>query len=405
MATVASVAASAAVVAGAAASAAGAGGGKGGGGGAAGPIGPRLRERLFNRGTAEILNEERAVLEDSLAQSGLLEPELYRALGLEPIFDRPEEEVGPELAGLSAALRGSQDKIAEQRRLKAELQGQLKEKSKTGKGQKGLKRQIRDVHQGLKQLEKEAATYAEQLGRTSAVPRRIVGFKRLDGIADPTGSAGGAFGQALEGFNAHLAGALSGQEPLDPTLKREFEDRERRLRDRLRNTLGPDYETSSAGQQAIADFSREKAEAFAQFNRQSIQVFAGLGEQRAEALANLTSARLKNLAFPATFRAELGKNLEGLAAQRINLGQLRQQERFGQTEQQQRADQINAQGQSSQGLANILAGVGSAGGSLSKFLGERGFGSPSEAAKTVGGFFGGGSGAPDINLVGTTRLV
>lgn len=48
--------------------------------------------------------------------------------------------------------------------------------------------------------------------------------------------------------------ALRGELPVDPALEADIQGEERRLRDRLLNQLGPGYETSSAGIEALGDF-------------------------------------------------------------------------------------------------------------------------------------------------------
>ena len=281
-----------------AAGAFGSGAASGGGLAGAGYVGPGVRERLFNRGTQDIMDSERSILDDALAQGKNIEPEMYKALGLEPVYDRPED---PDLANLSQTLSGKQTRLNEIRTQRAALQSQK------GPGRKGRQKQLRHLTREANQLNKEIPAYQSEVEQRGAVGRKVVGFKPLAGVADPTGSAGGSFGAALDQFNLHLADALAGKEPLDPTLKESFNERERVLRERLRRQMGPDYETSTAGTQALANFDRERSEAYAQYNRQSIEGFSKLAEGRAEALQSLTSGRLKNLAFPATFRSEIGR--------------------------------------------------------------------------------------------------
>jgi hypothetical protein len=368
----------------------------------AGYVAPGLRERLFNRGTQDVMDAERSVLDDALAQGKQLEPEMYRALGLEPVYDRPED---PDFATRSQALAGKQERLSQLQQRRAELQGAR------GPGKKGRAKELRQLRREATRLNKEIPGLQSELEQRGAVGRKVVGFKPIAGVADPTGSGGNAFGAALDSFNLHLADALAGKEPLDPTLKSSFDERERTLRDRLRRQMGPDYETSTAGSQALANFDRERSEAFAQYNRQSIDGFSRLAENRAGALQELTSGRLRNLAFPSTFRASLAGELDRAARTRLAQRQIAAQERGAKGT---AMEKLNAQKQADaaadrEALANILAGVGSAagtagslgGGSLASSAGNAlvgssvseaagGVGPPTQGLVGVGGSLGGG---------------
>ncbi|MGH8897529.1 MAG: hypothetical protein ACRDZ4_10995 [Egibacteraceae bacterium] len=402
----AAVVATAATIASVGMTAAKAAGAFGSEGGAAGPGGlagagyraPGLRERLFNRGTQEIMSTERSILDDSLAQGKLLEPNMYRALGLEPVYDRPED---PGFADVSNQLSEQQTRLNAIQTERAALQA-----SRPGRGLKGKakERAIKQKQQQINRLNREGrlvnknvAALTSEVETRGAVGRKVVGFKPLAGVADPTGSAGNAFGAALDSFNLHLADALSGKEPLDPTLKSTFDERERDLRTRLRNQLGPDYETSTAGSRAIANFDREKSEAFAQYNTQTIQNFSSLSENRARALQDLTSGRLKNLAFPASFRASLATQLEGAATARMGLSSQMAEERgaLGEAGAAAIATDRQASAERQQALANILAGVGSAAPSLGAVT-ERGLGATSKFLRGAPGPAEGGPGTQGL---------
>jgi hypothetical protein len=332
----------------------------------AGYIGPGPAERLFNRGTRDILDTERSILDDALAQGKAVEPEMYRALGLEPVYDRPED---PDIGNLSSALSGKQQQLAQLQQQRALLQ--------SGKANGGMKagpkraKAVAKINKQAALLNKEIGSMSTNLEKRTAVGRRVVGFKPLAGIADPTGSANNAFGGALDEFNAHLGQALAGKEPLDPTLKSAFDERERTLRERLRRQMGPDYETSTAGANALANFDREKSEAFAQYNTEAIGYYSGLAEHRAGALADLTSGRLKNLAFPATFRSTLATQLEGAANARSNYASIGQEERAGQGRAQARIAEANAQAQAERtaAITQLIGSVGAGAGAASPAIG------------------------------------
>ena len=110
----------------------------------------------------------------------------------------------------------------------------------------------------------------------------ITGFEEV-AATDPT-STGGKFGEALNLESEALERALRGEEPLDPTLRRELDEQEMELHERLRRQWGPDYASGSAGIEALADFDRNKAEAFANYNRETIKTYDEMSTRRAESL-------------------------------------------------------------------------------------------------------------------------
>lgn len=348
-------------------------GGASGAGGAAGVtaagyLAPGVRETLFGRSTQDILDAERGILDDSISQGKLLEPEMYKALGLQPKYDRPED---PDLPALSQALSDRRNAFDMTKARLSELQ-----QSTPGKGLKGKAHQdaVKAKKKEIRQLKKEVGPAALKelsalqatVEQRSAVGRKVVGFEAIPGVSDPTGSTGGAFGGALNEFNTHLAAALAGKEPIDPTLKTTFDERERTLRERLRRQMGPDYETSTAGSNALANFDREKSEAFAAYNRQSIEGYSKLAEGRAGALAALTSSRLQNLSYPAVLRGQLGQQLGGLAASREQVSKRLAADRgvkgeaVGRAAQQKDAVDAQARLERQQALENVLAGVSGA---------------------------------------------
>jgi hypothetical protein len=337
-----------------------------------GYIPPSNSEVLFNRGTRAILENERGILDDALAQGKLLEPEMYRALGLEPVYDRPED---PEFANMSRELAGKQAQAEDITRQIADLRGKLPPGAHRTNLVKGLEKT-------RKNLNRDVASLTRDVESRGAVGRKVVGFKPIPGVADPTGSANGSFGGALDQFNASLSRALAGEDPIDPTLKTEFESRERELRERLRRQMGPDYETSTGGQTALANFDREKAEAFAQYNREQISESSRLAESRASALSSLTGARLQRLAFPSSLRIAQGQALEGAAhsRQQFTEGLAAERAAAGRGAQEKAAAEANARAAQAQAIGNLLAGVGSAAGTAGTLSGGQINPAPSNSA-------------------------
>ena len=74
--------------------------------------------------------------------------------------------------------------------------------------------------------------------------------------------------------------ALKGELPADPGLLRSLDDEEQRLREQLRAQLGPGFETSTPGIQALAEFTKRKTEIIAGAKRGDLTMAEGLGLAR-----------------------------------------------------------------------------------------------------------------------------
>lgn len=305
-----------------------------------------LHEQLFNRGTVDVLNNERALMQDALAQARFVQPEMYKALGFEPIYDKSNE-------GAIAASGEKRDSI--RAALDANREARIQTKGKPTK----KKRLAREADR----LNRELTVAERQLGEAQAVGPRVVGLRQSEERPDPTGSKDNLFQVATDLQNQTLVRALKGEEPIDATLKTEYEERERTLRDRLRNSLGSDYESSTAGQSALSNFAREKAESFQRFNSETVRSFSDITNARAGLTSNLTGARLEQLLGPARAQAGFAQALGGTAERRMDYGKFRQAERGLLSNMDERAynnrqQQNAAEQQRLQGIAGAIGGVG-----------------------------------------------
>lgn len=315
MATTIAIVAAGAVAAGAATSAAGASKGKGGSAPGPGQL-PRY-QKLFDRDMYQLLNEERSVLENAIAQSNFMEPEAYRLLGFEPIYDdRPNADIKT----LSDKVDSIQGKIDAFKTEKFSAKGKGKQKQR-----RKAKRQIKKL-----QLERELAQ--EQLSSAQTTPRRITGFRKLSDTEkatalDPTQSRDGLFREAFETQNEALMRALRGEEPVDPTLRHAFDEKENLLREKLRRQFGPDYELTTFGAETMANFDRERGEAFKQYNQETIRDYSELTNRRAAFLSELTGARLGQMFLPANQAAEIGSRLLASIPARLGIKEAELDER------------------------------------------------------------------------------
>lgn len=307
--------------------------------------GPQQFEQIFNRGTRDILDEERHVMEDALGQASFMTPELYKVLGYEPVYD--DRGVTPDsLKALSqksdelnkALLAGREQRAASVGQLR-DLRKQLREARKAGDHTtaQDLKGQIKDINQANRDfdakavsLRTEAGVAQQALSDAQSQPMRIVGFNKLDRPIDPTGSPGGLYQMAFDLENESLVRALKGEEPVDGTLKTHWDQQEQQLRARLRAQLGPDYETSTAGSQALAVFDTQRNNAFATFNQDLVQRMSAETDARATNLSNLRGALMQQMMFPANQQLGRAAALGEAANSRINIAQLAQNERTAQ---------------------------------------------------------------------------
>lgn len=329
-------------------------------GNAPGAPGVARWEHFYNRGTADILDEERRLVQDAVAQGNLMQPEIYALLGYEPVYDSE----GPDLAGLSAKVEAAQAKYntAKENLLRYKGRGSFPGKTKM------LERLKHERNKAVKEI----AQAEKELGDAQSTPRRIVGLKPLQaGPGDPTGAKDDLFRVAFNLENEALARALKGEEPVDATLRTAFDEKERVLRERLRRQLGPDYETTTAGSDALANFDRERSEAFKQYNMEATQLYAKLTSERAVDLSNLTGQRIAQLLAPQNAAIQRGTALGAVAQDRLMFTQSQQRERAMIMEGQLnkwKGEMAAAQargaiaGAAASGLGSVAGGIGSAAG-------------------------------------------
>jgi hypothetical protein len=352
-------------------------GGKGGGG-APSVAAPTNVERIFNRGTADMLDEERRIMEDSLAQANFMQPELYKLLGYEPIYDEAQADITP-LANradeLNAQLNGS---IRALNTVRAAKGPKAKREAARAAGYMN----VNALKKARKDLMRQKELADRELSAAQTTGRRVVGLKKLEQSGDPTQSQGDLYRMAFDLQNQTLVNALQGKEPVDATLKTAFEEKEKALRERLRRTLGSDYETSSAGMEAIANFDRERSEAFKQFNQELVRSFSSMTESRAASLSDLTSARMQQLLFPSNAQAARALTLGQAASDRQQVSDLRQRERGLQFEGKKakyEADRARSEART-QAISSL---IGSVGGGLSGAAGSAGSFAGASAAPTT----------------------
>jgi hypothetical protein len=110
------------------------------------------------------------------------------------------------------------------------------------------------------------------------------------------GQAGGTLGQygqlldpnlaIQQGLAQEIQDIQAGRADFDPFLTQQFNDQERVLREHLRRQLGPDYEGSSAGIEALGKFNQNKTTTLGSAQFQRLNELVGMQQQGIGNLAN-----------------------------------------------------------------------------------------------------------------------
>ncbi len=188
----------------------------------------------------------------------------------------------------------------------------------------------------------------------------IVGFERApDEFAEQRTEIEGLL---LDRTQAALVGEL----PLDPALLRSLDEEEASLRDRLRRQLGPGFETSTPGIQAIAEFTKRSEEIKAGARRADLSLSEQLGlaregsnQNRIDAFINRALGVSGSAADPI---AALSGTAQGFQSPLSNFAQQRNLQFQGNLASAQLGQQAFATKQ--QFLGDLFSGVGQAAGTF-----------------------------------------
>lgn len=118
-------------------------------------------------------------------------------------------------------------------------------------------RQQRDIiEQQVQQQQLLAPILYENAGVTPIMDDQgnIIDFERQEDPLDPLRQ------EIEQGFLERTQAALAGELPVNPALISDLDEQEQTLREQLRSQLGPGFETSTPGIEALAEFSQRKNE-------------------------------------------------------------------------------------------------------------------------------------------------
>lgn len=181
---------------------------------------PTAEEKALQAEQTELLRAQREILLQTQSQQAALLPVFAESLGLSLKFDQAGNIIGAEQTPQAQRIEGLSQQLLEK-----SLNDLLTESS-TEATQKKL-------------LDLQLAQLQEQLDPTTETGIRNKEIERLLG--------------------ERTLAALKGELPVDPALERDIAKQEQTLRDTLRSQLGPGYETSTPGIDAMQSF-REGAD-------------------------------------------------------------------------------------------------------------------------------------------------
>jgi endosialidase-like protein len=232
---------------------------------------PSAEERALTAEQTALIREQRDLLRNQLEAQNMLSPLILDQLGIEKVFS---DVANPRLAQIDSEI--------------SKLQSQLSSISPGPMGS-GLRNQIQQKLDALTtERSNAAATIQKQTGFAKRPPtaeelQQEQIQKRFQDLtlAELESQAAGAPQRSeIENLTRERTlKALKGELEVDPTLTHELEVQEQNLRSNLMKQLGPGYETSTPGIQALAEFNRRKGELIYGANRGEIT----LGEQLAGA--------------------------------------------------------------------------------------------------------------------------
>ena len=267
---------------------------------------PSQQEMEFRQGLKTLFGAASGVVGSGAGQLAMILPEIYRQLGYEPtIVDR------------TAEAEAAQQGVNEIQERIADLTD-LRSKARKGPNTDAKKKKVKKLKKQLNLAKRELAGAQENLTQLQSQPIQITGLTPIAAEDMPrTGIQ-----QMVDLTTQQAIEALQGKVETDPTLMRQFDEEEGKLREKLRRQLGPGYETSSPGIQALSDFSKRKTEGIATYTRD----LAGSLSDRAlggeSVLSDLLSARLNQQLFPSGQTQAAGLNLASLMESGLGIQQL-----------------------------------------------------------------------------------
>ncbi len=184
-------------------------------------------------------------------------------------------------------------------------------------------------------------------------PTRIVGFEQIEDELDPLRD------DIEKGFLERTRSAQLGELPVNPALLSDLDEAEETLRNSLRASLGPDFETSTPGSRRLDDFFETKEGILEESRRGDLSLSEGLSLSREASSDARIQSFLNRTVGVNQFQ---GSTLPGLS-NLVQGFQLPISTRQNDRALQLRASIASGQGRSS-GFSSLFSGLGSLGGAF-----------------------------------------
>lgn len=296
-------------------------------------------EKLANREVSAILDAQTAFASNALGQfTNVAAIDLYKnALGLIPQFEDISPQV-QELTNRRAELLSEREAVGSARSEIRRLKGVLKD-TKGTEAKREIRAQIKEQRRMARPkfrdaLNAQLTSIDEALVQFESQPKRITGFTKAgpdDLPPDSPLSSQNPLNIAARMRNEELIRALKGEAEPSSRLVRQFNEVERRERERLRRQLGPDFENSSQGIEALSRLESNRAEAFETERKKTIRDFSELSFEAQRQQETSKASLLESGAFLPTKAAELAQQLSAPIQNTLNFLTLQQQGREQQT--------------------------------------------------------------------------
>lgn len=243
-----------------------------GGGGSPKYPPPSEEELALQRSQNQLLQQQMAMIQAGQQEQNLIAPYLYQQMGLKPTYDASGKMTGfEELPG-----------FAEQQQQARDIQGLTLDFSKQqldySKQQLGIQKEqgTRFAEQQRIQELLNPFTY-EAMGVTPKYDEagKIIGFDKAPITPEQERAK-----QLTQLEQERAIAALKGELPIDPTTTRELGQQEQTLRATLAKQLGPGWETSTSGREAMERFGQTKAGVLAGAQRGELTLAEQLGSAR-----------------------------------------------------------------------------------------------------------------------------
>ena len=182
----------------------------------------------------EILRQQRTILTEQVRQQELLAPILFKQIGIKTIFDDEGK-----ITGFEETEPGIREEIQkESLELTRDILGLQKRELETAEDLAPAEKAFREKSLDLLSKQLDASERALDLA------------EKINPLEEEVETL------SLE----RTLSALKGELPINPSLTRELDEQEELLREDLRRQLGPGFETSTPGRDALAKFFRDKEE-------------------------------------------------------------------------------------------------------------------------------------------------